>query len=83
MAKLNQKLTQSIVRRHSIHGVYTREKYLCKNLGLKEGGGHLPEGCAFSGTYCMCMCVRERRGGMREMAGVCGKCNCSHILGLH
>ena len=38
-------------------GVYTREKYLCKNLGVKEGGGHLLEGGVFSGTYGICVIV--------------------------
>ena len=27
------------------------EKYLCKNLGVKEGGGRLLEGGIFSGAY--------------------------------
>ena len=37
--------------KRSIRGIYTREKYLCKNLGVKEGGGRLLEGGVFSGTY--------------------------------
>ena len=41
----------SIVRKHSIQGVYKREKYLCKNLGVKEGRGRLLKGGVFSGTY--------------------------------
>ena len=45
------KLTKSMPRRRSIWGIYTREKYLCKNLGVKEGGGRLLEGGMFSGTY--------------------------------
>ena len=28
-----------------------QEKYLTKNLGVREGGGHLLEGGVFSGTY--------------------------------
>ena len=35
-------------RRHSVWGVYTREKYPCKNLGVKGGGGRLLEGDIFS-----------------------------------
>ena len=27
------------------------EKYLCKKLGVKEGGGHLFEGSGFSEAY--------------------------------
>ena len=41
----------TIARRPSIQGAHMREKYLCKNLGVKEGGGHLPQGDIFSGTY--------------------------------
>ena len=44
-------LNQKLANRHSIQGVYIREKYLCKNLGVKEGGGCLFEGCVFSRTY--------------------------------
>ena len=54
MTELNQKLTKSMPssRRHSLWGIYTREKYLCMKLfGLKEGRGHLVEGGAFSGAY--------------------------------
>ena len=29
-------------------GIYMREKYPCKNLGVKEEGGHLLEGGVFS-----------------------------------
>ena len=53
MKLIYQKLTKSIVRRHSIQGVYTREKYLCKNLGVKEGEGRLLKGGVFSGTCCI------------------------------
>ena len=28
-------------------GIYMREKYLCTNLGVKYGGGHLLEGAYF------------------------------------
>ena len=48
--ELNQKLTKARPgRRHSIRGVYTREKYLRlrKNLGVK--GGRLLKGGVFSG----------------------------------
>ena len=55
MSKLNQKLTKSIVSRCSIWGVYMREIYLCKNLGVKEGGRSLPKKGVFSGTYSICM----------------------------
>ena len=53
MTELNQKLTKSIPssRRHSLWGIYTREKYLCMKFGLKEGRGHLVEGGAFLGAY--------------------------------
>ena len=50
--ELNQELTKSMPRRHSIPMTY------CKNLGVKErggdlleGGGHLLEGGVFSETY--------------------------------
>ena len=36
MTELNQRLLQSKPRRCSIWRVYTMEKYLCKNLGLKS-----------------------------------------------
>ena len=45
-------------------GVYTREKQLCKNLGVKEGGGHLLKGGVFSGAY---MHIYVYRGSL-----VCG-----------
>ena len=32
-------------------GVYTGEKYLRKNSGVKEGGGRLLEGGIFLGAY--------------------------------
>ena len=53
MTELNQKLTKSMPssRRHSLWGIYTREKYLCMKFGLKKGRGHLVEGGAFSGAY--------------------------------
>ena len=40
-------------RRPLLQGVYTRDKYLCTKLGVKdlEGGGHLLKGGAFSGAY--------------------------------
>ena len=34
-------------RGRSIWGVYMQEKYLCTNLGVKEGGGILLEGGIF------------------------------------
>ena len=34
-----------------MQGVYTRKKYLCKNSGIKEGGGRLLEGGIFLGAY--------------------------------
>ena len=54
--KLNQKLTKSIIRTRLIQAIYTREQYLCKNLGIKVGGGCLPEGGVFSGTYSIFIC---------------------------
>ena len=57
-----QKLTKSMPRRRSIQGVYTREKYLCKNLGVEEGGGHLLKGSIFRELtvyiYCICRVAR-------------------------
>ena len=50
MTKLNQKLTkhsQKTLDTGRLHG----GKYLCKNLGVKEGGGHLLEGGVFSEAY--------------------------------
>ena len=55
MTELTQKLTkysQKILDMGRLHG----RKYLCKNLGVKEGeggggGGHLFEGGIFSGAY--------------------------------
>ena len=47
MTELNQKLTKSMPRRCSIRAVYTREKHLCTNLGVKEEGGHLLKGSYF------------------------------------
>ena len=32
------KLAKSMPRRCSIQGIYMRKKYICKNLGIKEGG---------------------------------------------
>ena len=43
--KLNQKLTKSVVRRHSIQG---ERKVHIKEFG---GGRALPQGDVFSGTY--------------------------------
>ena len=44
----NQKLTKSMSEYARYGGIYMREKYPCKNLGVKEGGGHLLEGGVFS-----------------------------------
>ena len=62
--ELNQNLTKSIPRMCSIRGIYTKEKYLCKNLRCKEGGGHLLKGCVFSGTYgtCIKVCLLNEMG---------------------
>ena len=52
MTELNQKLTKSMPRRCSIRAIYTKEKYLCTNLEVKEEGGHLLErGPIFWGIY--------------------------------
>ena len=51
MTELNQKLAKSMPRRCSIRAVYTREKHLCLNLGVKEEGGHLLEGVIFLRNY--------------------------------
>ena len=34
-----------------LQGVYMGGKYLCKNLGVKEGGGRLLEGGVFLEVY--------------------------------
>ena len=47
MMKLNQMFTNSIDRRYCIWGVYTREKYLCKNFGAKERESVCPKGAYF------------------------------------
>ena len=50
MTELNQKLTkhsQKMLDTGCLHG----GKNLCKNLGVKEGGGCLLEGGVFSGAY--------------------------------
>ena len=49
--KLNQQLTKSMSRRCSIRGIYTSKKHLCRNLGIREGGGDLLKGDIFSETY--------------------------------
>ena len=46
MTELNQKLTKHSQKTLDT-GVYTGEKYLCKNLEVKEGGGRLLEGGIF------------------------------------
>ena len=48
--ELNQILTKN-PENAQYRGAYIGEKYLCKNLGVKEGGGCLLEGGVFSGTY--------------------------------
>ena len=56
--ELNPKLTKSMPRsrRRLLQRVYTRKKYLCKKLGVKEGGGHLLEGGVFLGAYGITTC---------------------------
>ena len=62
---------------------FTQEKNTYARIwGLKKGEGICPKGAHFR-ELIVCVCERETRGGMREMTGVCGACNCSHILGLH
>ena len=56
--ELNRKLTKHSQNTLNM-GVYTGEKYLCKNLGVKERGGHLLKGGVFSGTYHICNVRRE------------------------
>ena len=51
MTELNQKLAKSMPRRCSIRAIYTREKHLCTNLGVKEEGGHLLKGVVFLRNY--------------------------------
>ena len=38
-------------RRDLVQGVYTREKYICEKLGIKEGGGCLINGSTLLGAY--------------------------------
>ena len=47
MTELNQKCTKSMPRRRLIHGIYTREKYLCKKFRIKEGEGVCSKGPYF------------------------------------
>ena len=47
MVELSQKVTRSVPKGCSLQGVYTREKDLCKNLGVKEGGGVCSKGANF------------------------------------
>ena len=47
MTELNQKLAKSMPRRYSIRAIYTREKHLCMNLGLKRREGICSKGSYF------------------------------------
>ena len=38
---VNQKTQACMLRRHLIRGVYTKGKYPCKNLEVKEEGEHI------------------------------------------
>ena len=58
MAKLNQKLTQSVVRRH-----YARIRGLKKGEGICSKGVHFQEL-----TVCVCVCEREREREREGMA---------------
>ena len=42
-----KRLTKSLPKKRSIRDVYTREKYQCENLMVKEGG----EGVCSKGEY--------------------------------
>ena len=46
--ELNQKLTKSMSESTRYSAIHMWEKYLCKNLEVKEEGGHLLEGGVFS-----------------------------------
>ena len=59
--ELTQKLTKSMPRRRSIRVIYTREKYLCTNLGVKEEGGHLLEGGLFFWVYTRSVCYMNNQ----------------------
>ena len=48
--ELNLKLTKACPE-DTRYGVFTRGKYLCKKLRVKEGGGHLLQGGVFWGAY--------------------------------
>ena len=50
MTELNQKFTKSMPRRHSLWGVYMREKYLYEKLAVKEGRIYPLERGIFSGA---------------------------------
>ena len=52
--ELNQKLTKA----RSIRGVYTQEKYLCKNLGIKRGEDVCSKGAYFRElVVCVYICM--------------------------
>ena len=55
--ELNQKFAKAIPRRWSIRDVYTRDKYLCTNLRVKDvrgGGGGGGEAFALIfGNFCV------------------------------
>ena len=63
--ELNQKLTKSMPRRHSIRGVYTREKYR-KTLGLKRGEGVCSKGAYFREPTVYVKGGRERKDHFRS-----------------
>ena len=49
--ELDQKLTKHSQKMLDAGRLHEEKKYLCKNLGVKEGGGRLLEGDVFSGAY--------------------------------
>ena len=66
MTGLNQKLTKSMPRRCSMLGDYMREKYLYKNLGVKERGrvfAHIFGNLLYYGMSHTQLYSQTRRGG--------------------
>ena len=64
MTELKQKLAKSMPSRRSIGSIYTKEKYLCIKLWVKEGGGCLLEGGVFSRTYSTSTFSHKYRSGL-------------------
>ena len=53
-----------------------KEKYICKNLRVKEGGGCFIKGGIFSGTYGICIYIYMRSLDQAEVnADLIFECN--------